>query len=115
LAGILFFINTKLNSPLLVSAAILCFCLFLFVAGGDAMVSKKLGFFPKNPNFGRTETYHGRTAQLWGIIFIFMGICLLVVAVLNLTLTGGMEEFWSILWERIGAGGSCLFVSGWSY
>jgi hypothetical protein len=56
-----------------------------------------LGFFPKNPNFGRTETYHGRTAQLWGIIFIFMGICLLVVAVLNLTLKGGMEEFWSIL------------------
>jgi uncharacterized membrane protein len=97
LAGISATASTNLHNPLFASAGLLCFSLFVFVAGGDALVSRKVGFFPKNPNFGRTETYQGFTATLLGSIFIFLGICFLVVAIFNLTLKGGMEELWSKL------------------
>lgn len=97
LAGLSAVASTNLHNPSLISAALVFFCLFLTVAGADALVNKKVGFFPKNPNFGRTETYQGFTAQLWGGIFIFLAFCTLIVAILNLTLKGGMVEFWSIL------------------
>ncbi len=97
LAGISAYASTNLHYPLFASTALLCFSLFLVVAGGDVLVNRKVGFFPKNPYFGRTETYQGFTATMWGGIFIFLGICFLVVAIFNMTLKGGMEEFWSKL------------------
>jgi hypothetical protein len=72
LAGLAAYASTILHNPLLLSSAFVCFSLFLFIAAGDALVSKKIGFFPKNPNFGPTETYQGIAAQLLGGIFTLL-------------------------------------------
>lgn len=97
LAGLFFFTGTRLDIPPLVSAALLCLSMFLFVGGMDMLINRKMGFFTQQRNFGPREIYTGLPAQLWGLIFIFFGLCVLVVSVLNIVLQGGMEEFWSIV------------------
>jgi len=97
LAGLFTFASTRLDIPPLISAGLLCLSVFLFVAGLDMLVNRKMGFFTQQRNFGPREIYTGLPAQLWGLIFIFLGICVLVVSVCNLILKGGMQEFWSIV------------------
>jgi hypothetical protein len=69
---------------------------FALISGIQAIVTKKLGFEPRNPaTFGRTELYTGLAAELWGVLFIAFAILLFILAGVTWLYPGGAEAFCS--------------------
>jgi hypothetical protein len=101
LGGALLYIGGQLGQPTLtqvgISLGIFSIGTFVLVSGVQAIVTKKMGFEPRRPNFGPRELYTGLTAQLWGILFIAFAVLLFILAGVTWLYPGGAEVFWADL------------------
>ncbi|MGE5303285.1 MAG: hypothetical protein ACM3TN_08140 [Alphaproteobacteria bacterium] len=100
LGGALIFVGNRLGQLGLTKAGtyvgIVSIGAFALVSGIHAIVTKKVGFEPRNPaTFGRTEIYTGLAAKLWGALFIAFAILLFILAGVTWLYPGGAEAFWT--------------------
>jgi hypothetical protein len=98
LGGALIFVGNRLGQLALTEAGtylgILSIGAFALISGIHAIVTKKVGFEPRNPaTFGRTELYTGLAAVLWGVLFIAFAILLFILAGVTWRYPGGAQPF----------------------
>ncbi len=98
LGGALIFVGNRLGELGLTKAGtcvgIVSIGAFALVSGIHAIVTKKVGFEPRNPaTFGRTEIYTGLAAKLWGVLFLTFAVMLFILAGVTWFYPGGTEAF----------------------
>ena len=96
LGGLFLYTGSRLNMPIASSLGTAFIGSFVFAGGVHAIITKKLGYEPRDPNFGRRELYTGLAAQLWGILFIVFALVIFILAGVSLFYPGGAEAFWAV-------------------
>ena len=79
LAGGLALLGQRLSLPLLVKLGLFCVGLMLVIMGGELIMTKRAEFILGGFAYAQgIETFTGVAAQLWGVMFLGLGLALTV-------------------------------------
>jgi hypothetical protein len=98
LAGVLAFAGEQFSIPFLTNLALLCLGLMMVLIGGEFLVTKRAEFAIGGWVYIQArETFKGLAAQLWGIMFLSLGLLVILVTMAKWLVPGAAGSFWSRL------------------
>lgn len=98
LAGGLAFAGQQFSVPFLTNFALLCLGLMMVLVGGEFLVTQRAEFAIGGWVYIQArETFKGLAAQLWGIMFLGLGLLVILVTLVKWVVPAAAGSFWSRL------------------
>ena len=98
LAGGLAFAGEKFSQPVLTDLALLCVGLLMMLVGGELIITRRANFAIGGWSYIQSrETYKGVAAQLWGILFLGLGLLATLVTLAKWIVPTAANSFWTRL------------------
>jgi hypothetical protein len=98
LAGGLAFAGQQFSIPFLTNLALHCLGLMMVLVGGEFLVTKRAEFAIGGWVYIQArETFKGLAAQLWGVLFLGLGLLVILVTLAKWLVPAAAGSFWSRL------------------
>lgn len=98
LGGALAFAGDRLSLPLLTNLALLCVGLLMVLVGGELIVTKRAVFALGGWTYTQgKEVFEGLAAQLWGVLFLGLGILMILFTLAKWIAPSTTKSYWSTL------------------
>lgn len=98
LAAGLAFAGQQFSIALLTNLALLCLGMMMALVGVELLVTKRVEFAIGGWVYIQArETYQGLAAQLWGVLFLGLGLLAILVTLARLIVPVAANSFWSRL------------------
>ena len=98
LSGGLAFAGEKFSLPILTNVALLGVGLLMILVGGELIITKRAEFALGGWAYTQAkETFKGLAAQLWGVLFLGLGLLATLVTLVRWIFPAAASSFWNSL------------------
>jgi hypothetical protein len=113
LGGGLAFAGERFSWPVLTNLALLCLALLMVLIGGELIITKRAEFAIGGWAYIQArETFKGLAAQLWGVMFLGLGLVAALLTLAKWIIPAATDSFWSRLQGTPAGAGLALMGLG---